>query len=72
MMLKSTGIVSNNTNMMPATNPNNPSHLAVKVEPVVPEAMDDESDSPIAGDPMLSSSLTSPQAFTIDEALNQY
>ena len=70
MMLKTTGIVSNDTTVVPTAD--NVTQPIIKREPMVPEAMDDETDSPIAGDPMLSSSLTSPQTFTIDEALNQY
>lgn len=78
MMLKSTGIVSNSASMMPASAADShvvagPS-LPVKAEPIIPlaeEAMEDDS-SPIAGDPMLSASLTSPQTFSIEEALNPY
>ncbi|KAF6023417.1 hypothetical protein EB796_018283 [Bugula neritina] len=36
------------------------------------EAMEDDIDSPIAGDPMLSSSLAMPQAFNIEDALSPY
>lgn len=73
MMLKSTGL-TNNTASVPLPPTHVPSlQQPVKVEPMVPEVMDDDGDSPMAGDPMLSSSLTSPQNFAIiDEALNQY
>ena len=72
MMLKSTGLVSNDTSVMPdATLPGIP----VKAEPAHgPEAMDEDNNSPLmAGpDPMLSSSLTSPQTFNVEDAFNQY
>ena len=72
MMLKSTGLVSNDTSVMPdATLPGIP----VKAEPAHgPEAMDEDNHSPLmAGpDPMLSSSLTSPQTFNVEDAFNQY
>jgi len=70
MMLKSTGLVSNDTSLMPNSTPS-----TVKLEPAHgAEAMDEDTHSPLmAGpDPMLSSSLTSPQTLSMEDALSQY
>lgn len=72
-MLKTTGLVGN---VAASASPAEPAPLPqmVKQEPVHGhgEAMEDDIESPIANDPMLSASLTNAQDFNIDEAMNGY
>lgn len=68
MMLKQTGLTQASSGMTTLSN-NSP---IVKQEPItVSEAMEDDQ-SPLPHDPMLSASLTSPNDFNIDDAMNSY
>lgn len=71
MMLKQTGLVQN-AGVVASPAVTEAAMPVVKSEPVLTEAMDDDIESPIANDPMLSASLTSPQDFNIDEAMSGY